>query len=173
MEQWKNIKNYEGFYQISNLGKVKSITFRNNKTTFKREKILKVYDNGNGYLYVSLSKNNKRKNHYIHRLVAEQFLINNNSKPTINHKDYNTHNNNAKNLEWCTQKENVNHSKINMQKSKKSRLPESTKEKYIRKNNKKFGLKINHTYIGSFDDLNDAIRKRDMLLKNEKKYFNR
>lgn len=75
-EKWKRIAGYEESYEISNFGRVKSLTFRNGTTYRLKEKILSPTDNGKGYLIISLSKNTKRKNFYIHRLVAEAFLDN-------------------------------------------------------------------------------------------------
>ena len=98
MEVWKDIAGYEGLYQISNLGRVKSL--RNNK--MRKEKILKVKKNTTGYLYLSLYKNNVGKNYLLHRLVGEAFIENPNNYPCINHKDENKENNNINNLEWCT-----------------------------------------------------------------------
>lgn len=94
MEIWKSIKNYEGLYWVSNFGRVKS-----------KRKILKPI-NGE-YLKVGLSKNGVQKTLYIHRLVAETFLVKN--KPEINHKDEDKHNNCLSNLEFVTHKENMNH----------------------------------------------------------------
>ena len=105
MEEWKDIKGYEGIYQISNKGRVK--TLGNNKT--KKEKIRdgKI---DRGYKRISLCKNGKEKKYSIHRLVAEAFLPNPDNLPVVNHKDENKLNNNVENLEWCTQEYNVNYS---------------------------------------------------------------
>lgn len=92
-----------------------------------------AWDNGKGYLIVSLRKQGKRKNHYVHRLVAMAFVENPDSKKYINHIDFNKHNNNASNLEWCTQKENTNHSAIHMRHPKANCKPTNTGEKYISK----------------------------------------
>lgn len=105
MEIWKDIKGYEGLYQISNYGKVKSV--RNNiirKTTY----------GGKGYERINLVVNGKTKYYYIHRLVAEAFIPNNEKKQCVNHKDNNILNNNANNLEWCTHKENNNYKDHNL-----------------------------------------------------------
>lgn len=104
-EIWKDIEGYEGLYQISSLGRVKSLG--NDKT--KKEKILKQDKNKNGYFKVNLWKNNKTKTCQVHRLVAHAFIENPNKLPIINHKDENPSNNMASNLEWCTQKYNVNY----------------------------------------------------------------
>lgn len=105
-EIWKDIKDYEGLYQVSNLGNVKSLKkqiIRNNKykQTFQ-EKILKPGLSKNGYLTVSLCKKGKQKTFTIHRLVAEIFIENKNNYKCINHKDENKLNNKVNNLEWCT-----------------------------------------------------------------------
>ena len=114
MEIWKDIKGYEGLYQISNKGRVKSLG--NNKT--KKEKILSPGKH-KGYFYVSLYKNRKEKKYSIHRLVAQAFLPNPDNLPVVNHKDENKLNNNVENLEWCTQEYNVNYSSSNGRPGKK------------------------------------------------------
>lgn len=112
-EIWKDVKDYEGLYQISNLGNVKSLErhtkTKNNITITIPNKDLKPLDNGCGYLTVHLRKDGKRKVHYIHRLVAESFIGEIKDKD-INHKDFNTYNNNLSNLEICSRKENVQYS---------------------------------------------------------------
>lgn len=114
IEIWKDIKNYEGYYQISNLGNIKSlerIVKVNNNGDFgkKQERVLKPHLQNNGYYYITLYKGNKRKNNLIHRLVADAFIDNPNNYPIINHKDENKQNNNVENLEWCTYSYNVNY----------------------------------------------------------------
>ena len=103
-EDWKDIKDYESLYQVSNLGRVKSL--RNNKS--KKEKILKP-GNNRGYLYVPLYKEGKRKIYAIHRLVSEAFIENPNNFPCVNHKDENPSNNCVENLEWCSREYNNNY----------------------------------------------------------------
>lgn len=92
-ETWKDIKDYEGMYQVSNLGRVKSL---------KKNIILKMNKCSSGYYNVSFWKNGKEKKKLIHRLVAEAFLDNPDNLPVINHKDENKTNNSVENLEWCT-----------------------------------------------------------------------
>ena len=114
MEEWKDVKGYEGYYQVSNMGSVKSLerTVRNGRGyKIIPEKILEGYDNGNGYLYVKLCKEGKRNQYRINRLVAQAFLENPNSLPEVNHKDKNPKNNCVDNLEWCTRQYNVEYSK--------------------------------------------------------------
>lgn len=95
-EIWKDIKGYKGLYQISNMGKVKSL--HNG-----REKILKGCRDTNGYLYAHLHKDGKRKNASIHRLVALHFIENPYNLPDVNHiKEFEKQNNCVDNLEWCS-----------------------------------------------------------------------
>ncbi len=171
-ETWKDIKGYEGLYQISNGGKVRSLIFRNNKTQIKRTKELTLTDNGNGYLIVGLSKNGKKKNHYIHRLVAECFVSKKSDTNIVNHKDYNCKNNNADNLEWCTQKENVIYSKDRMKHPKSKAKPTNTGEKYIRRYVSKNKYQCYRVVIKTqnickqFKTFEDALMFRDEVMKN-------
>lgn len=96
-EIWRDIEGYEGLYQVSNLGRVKSLG--NDKT--KKEKILKFGKNKDGYLFVVLCKEGKRKNYTIHRLVANAFIKNPSNLTCINHIDEDKTNNLVSNLEWC------------------------------------------------------------------------
>lgn len=140
--------------------------FRNKQTTKERIKILNPTDNGNGYMIIMLHADNKRKNHYVHRLVAEAFIANPLSKKEINHIDYNKKNNNAKNLEWVTRQENIDHSKGNM-KGKKHRSNPNTGEQYIsyRSSKKAYRVTVNKKEYGSCRTLEEAIKKRDAILK--------
>ena len=111
-EIWKDIEGFEGLYQVSNYGRVRSLerTAWNGKGYYKApERILRVRKTHTGYLRVNLYKNNKAKDYYIHRLVAEAFIPNIDNLPCINHKDENPKNNHVTNLEWVTYKENNNY----------------------------------------------------------------
>ena len=107
-EIWKDIKDYEGIYQVSNLGRVKSLKHS------KEGKILKGRVTGKGYLSVVLFRNSVRKSNSIHRLVAQAFIPNPANKPEVNHIDENKLNNDVSNLEWVTSKENSNHGTRNL-----------------------------------------------------------
>lgn len=102
-EIYKDIEGYEGLYQVSNLGNVKSLKDNNGKY---REKILKPSIR-KGYLKVNLCKNKTIKNYSVHRLVAIAFITNTHNFPCINHKDENKKNNVVSNLEWCSYKYNL------------------------------------------------------------------
>ena len=104
-EIWKTINNYEGLYQVSNTGKVKSLNYNHTG----REKILKNHKDKDGYLIVVLCKEGKQKTFKVHRLVAQAFIPNPNNLPQVNHKDENKQNNCVENIEWCDAKYNINY----------------------------------------------------------------
>ena len=106
-ETWKPIKNYEGLYEISSLGNVKSLE---GKSNHKKSILLKPYIGKDNYYQVKLQKNKKIENKRINRLVAEAFIPNPKNKPQVNHIDCNKMNNNVDNLEWVTESENAIHS---------------------------------------------------------------
>lgn len=98
-EIWKDIKGYENLYQVSNFGNVKSF--------YNKSHLLKLKPDKYGYISVTLVKEKKKKRKRVHRLVAEAFIENTNNYLVINHIDGNKQNNNVNNLEWCTQKHNI------------------------------------------------------------------
>lgn len=121
IEVWKDIKGYKGLYQVSNLGRIKSLPkpMTNGKGNYyRKERILKPIIQNTGYLTVTLYKNKKDDIYYIHRLVAETFLKNPDNLPVINHKDENKTNNCVDNLEWCTDEYNLNYGTRNKSISK-------------------------------------------------------
>jgi predicted XRE-type DNA-binding protein len=114
MEIFKDVKGYEGFYQVSNLGNVRSLERKvaHRKKGYwqvLKERILKPGNNGKGYLYLTFRKEGEAKNQTIHRLVANAFLDNPENKRCVNHKDGNKLNNKVSNLEWNTHIENMQH----------------------------------------------------------------
>lgn len=115
-EIWKDIEGYEGKYQVSNFGQVKSM--------IGQEKVLHPKKHRNGHLQIGLHKDKKRKTMYIHRLVAQAFIPNPDNLPCVNHKDENPNNNNVDNLEWCTQKYNCNYG------TRVDRIMETKKQQY-------------------------------------------
>lgn len=112
MEIWKDIKGYEGLYQVSNIGRVKSLprTSRNKYNTYQiGGRVLKSIVDRTGYLHVVLQFNGNKRFSLIHRLVAETFLLPEVGKTEVNHKDENKTNNCVDNLEWCSRTYNMNY----------------------------------------------------------------
>ena len=112
-EIWRDIEGYEGLYQVSDQGRVKSLerTFidKIGRERYVKECILKPVIDQYGYLLVSLYAGGKQKVHKVHRLVCQAFHDNQENKPCVNHIDENKTNNAASNLEWCTYEENNKH----------------------------------------------------------------
>lgn len=104
-ETWKEIASYEGLYEVSDLGRVKSLNYNHTG----KENILKPHKNSKGYLRVRLCKNGQVNHIAVHRLVACAFLPNPNNLDTINHKDEVKTNNAVSNLEWMSRKDNINY----------------------------------------------------------------
>ena len=126
-EIWKDIKDYEGLYQVSNWGRVKSLD-RWVKSCYgskqlKKGQVLKICNDLNGYLFVSLCKNGKHTIYLVHRLVAEAFIPNPYNLPQVNHKDEDKQNNHYLNLEWCTHEYNVNYGTRNKKVAEKLSKP--------------------------------------------------
>ena len=109
IEIWKDIPNYENCYQVSNLGNVKSLDKLDTLGRRVKGKLMKAKIRKDGYLEVTLRKNNHEKHYLIHRLVAMTFIDNMNNYKEINHKDENKTNNNVNNLEWCNRSYNINY----------------------------------------------------------------
>lgn len=113
IEEWREIEGYEGLYQVSNIGKVKSLSRiaidRRGIPHYVNERILKQTFDKDGYCLVGLHKDGKIKSGKVHRLVASAFVDNPHNLPEVNHKDENKSNNNVDNLEWCTSKYNINY----------------------------------------------------------------
>ncbi|WP_209121521.1 NUMOD4 domain-containing protein [Alkalihalobacillus sp. BA299] len=134
MEIWKDVKDFEGLYQISNLGRLKN----------GKGKLIQPADNGKGYLRFNLSKGNRNyKTVYLHRALAEAFIPNPNNLPEVNHKDENKRNNNINNLEWCTVKYNRRYGTRNIRTGMKHR-------KKIR------GINLNDNSVIEFDSCVEA-----------------
>jgi hypothetical protein len=119
-EVWLDIKGYEGYYQISNKGNVRSLDrgvleeqarYKGPRWRKLKGKSLIQHKDGKGYLMVRLCRDGNVKTIMTHRLVVIHFIDNPESKPAVNHIDANQLNNNVSNLEWCTIRENNHHTK--------------------------------------------------------------
>lgn len=131
IEKWRDIPGYEGLYQVSNLGRVKSLNYNNTG----KEGIMSFIPDKWGYLMARLSKDNKRSTFKVHRLVAQAFIQNPENLPQVNHKDEDKTNNRVyvnpngsidpskSNLEWCTSQYNVNYGTARKRQSEKIRKP--------------------------------------------------
>lgn len=149
-EVWKDIKNYEGLYQISNLGRVKSFPRKGTQT--KEERILKYKYDKKGYCCVSLH-NKKPKPFKVHRLVAMAFIENKEGKVQVNHIDGDKKNNRVDNLEWCTNGENQKHAyKIGLQKS--------TRKKKIKQ------YDLNNNFIKMWESITQASKELNIKREN-------
>lgn len=150
MEIWKDITGYEGIYQVSNLGRVKRIgKYRNQYKEWNSNVLLKPIDNSNGYLFVTLSKNNKTKQFYIHRLVAYAFIENTDKLPEVNHKDGNKQNNQIENLEWVTCSENIKHCNKHL----------NPKRKNCKGSKPVIQLDLNGNFIKEYPSYREAVRQ--------------
>lgn len=134
-EVWKDIEGYEGLYQISNLGKVKSLSryHWNGINWWKsKERILtpRTAKNKSHYASVQLVKDGSKKGKYIHRLVAEHFILNENNYPMVNHKNENKLDNGVENLEWCDGVYNATYGTMKEVNKSKRKLVKFTHLKY-------------------------------------------
>ena len=117
MEEWRDIEGFEGKYQVSNMGRVKSLNYNHTG----KERVLKAGKSNIGYLQVDLCKDGKGKSYKIHRLVAQAFIPNPENYNEINHVDENKENNRVENLEWCDRSYNCNYGTRNKKSAEKRR----------------------------------------------------
>lgn len=159
-EIWKDIKGYEGFYMVSNKGRVKSVDrkviTRNRwgevEKNFKGKIISPTLCKKTGYYHVVLNNSDKGKTFKVHRLVAIAFLENKDNLPQVNHKDENKKNNCVDNLEWCTAKYNSNYGT----KAKRAAMVQS----------KRVAQMKNDETIEIYESLHDVTRKTGINFKN-------
>ena len=142
MEEWRYIPGFIGLYQASNHGRIRSVDHTDSLGRSRKGQVLSQRMHPAGYLYVNLWKDGKRQTHKVHRLVAISFIPNPCNKQEINHIDEDKTNNNVKNLEWCTHKENINHG--------------TCKERISLTLGKKVQQLKNGVVIAEFDSIKDA-----------------
>lgn len=173
-ETWADIKGYEGLYQVSNWGRVKSldrkVTRKNGVENKYKSKILKPFEHKhspNSNLFVNLSKNGKVRKHFVYRLVAEAFVSNPFNYNEIMHKDFDVTNNRASNLEWCGHRWYSEQTLEKMRKQKKSWRKTNTGEKYIRKVGNRYSVSLVTTR--TFESLDEAIAYRDEAVRQKER----
>lgn len=146
-EVWKDIEEYEGLYQVSNFGRIKSLNYRRTG----KAKILKIAKITKGYYGIILHKKGKYKNFKTHRLVAMAFIPNPDDKPQINHIDGDKSNNCISNLEWATNSENQKHAHVNgLIKSSKG------SEHYLSRSVVQFSKE--NEFIAEYDSMSEAAK---------------
>ena len=111
-EIWKPVVGYEGLYEVSNTGRVRSLDRYDRMNRFWKGRILNLHTDTGGYLYAQLYLNGKGKNYLVHRMVAQAFIPNPDNLPQVNHKDENKINDCVENLEWCSREYNINYGTI-------------------------------------------------------------
>lgn len=161
-EIWKSINDFEEYYQISNLGRIKSLDrlTRIGTTNFiKKGKILKQQQNSRGYMRITLKGKNTTKRFFIHRLVAEHFVYKPEGCNIVNHLDCNPKNNRADNLEWTTPKGNTAYmQKLERNKRTTTWINRLIKSQIRVKGKKVQGIPINGTKVLNYEYLN-LVRK--------------
>lgn len=184
-EIWKPIKGYEGYYEVSNLGRVRRLDrydYGCGYARFYKGGILKSLCGSNGYLHVMLCRDGTRLTKSVHRLVATTFIPNPENLPQVNHKDEDKSNNTVTNLEWCSSKYNMNYGtknrRCNDTKIKRGLVdsdtvgstPEESKKLYNEKHKEVISSKQHQYYIDNIDKVKERSRKyyyehRDVILE--------
>lgn len=161
IETWKDIKGYEGYYQVSSIGKIRSIdrkiVYSDGRVFNYHGKEIKTQLN-KGYEYIKISKNSCVKTFKVHRLVAQAFVPNPLNLPQVNHKDENKINNRVDNLEWCTGKYNMNYGTV-MQRVVNNTNHKLIAEKLKNRNGKKlYQYSSEGKLIKVYPSIHEAVR---------------
>ena len=188
IEEWRPVVGYEGLYEVSNTGQVRSLdryvidSLGHRK--FYKGKVLSIVKNKNGYLLINLYCNEKNKKCLVHRLVAEAFVSNPDNLPEVNHKDEDKTNNRVDNLEWCNRKYNVNFGTARIRRKdtliKNGYWTGLSREEYNKKryqeNKDKICDNMRIYYQENKDKVKDNVRSyyqknRDRICEQKKEYY--
>lgn len=172
-EIWKDILGYEGFYQVSSFGRVRSLDRYDSRNYFRKGRILKLSADRKGYLRVGLHSNGKEKFYSVHRLVAEAFIHNPDNLPEVNHIDEDKTNNRVENLEFCDSKYNNNYGtrkdRIRNTKLKKGYWSGLSKEEYKKKRYQEHKDKISERQKKYYQENKDKLK--EYRKEYSKKYY--
>lgn len=171
MEEWRDVKGFERLYQVSSIGNVrtkeKSVSHSRNQAmkVRRKAKTMSTVDNGNGYLYVTLTKDGKRYNRYVHRLVAEAFIDNPDGLLEVDHINRIRNDNRIENLRWVNRQSNIENSKAHGPRPNHWLKP-SSGERYIYKKDSKWIVQFQRRDLKvykAFKLKREAIKYRDYI----------
>lgn len=157
-EEWRPVEGYEGLYEVSNLGRVKSLERIDSGGVRRGGHFMSFTSDKGGYLRCKLTKNGNYKLMLVHRLVAKAFIPNPNNYPCINHKDEDPTNNCVENLEWCTYSYNINYG------NRKAKVKEKELNGPLSKSVAKYS--VNGDFIQVFSSVNEASRQTGIKPSN-------
>ena len=166
METWKAIPDYEGYYEISDHGRVRSlertVLGKGGKTNLRRTRVRKTFVSNNGYPIILLSKNGVNRTFLLHRITAIVFIPNPDSLPEVDHIDRNRLNNTLTNLRWCNRKTNLEN------RASFERPIGGSGERYIiLTKQENYQVRVNaETCLGTFTTIEQAVLVRDNYLKD-------
>lgn len=183
IEEWRPIEGYEGLYEVSSYGRVRSvdrfIVDSLGHRKFYKGKVLIPVKSNLGYLLVSLCCNGKHKGITVHRLVAQAFLPNPDNLPEINHKDEDKTNNSVENLEWCDRSYNINYGSRNIRVKEtaikkgywSSLSKKEYRKKYYEDNKNKLRDRQRRWYQENKDNVRSYYQEnRDRICEQRKEY---